>query len=98
MVLYLYVSKANLDLIVRNLCIFLGIVVTADALRLNIPAFEKIYEMVLGVLMRESEKVSRKKYRGHEDEGKVIRVDSPASLDRRKSMESSGISSGSSPA
>ncbi|UZJ52632.1 hypothetical protein CBS101457_001952 [Exobasidium rhododendri] len=56
LVLYLYVSHADLPLIVRNLCIFLAVVVTADALRLNIPAFERIYEAVLGPLMRESEK------------------------------------------
>lgn len=57
MVLYLYLWYIDLHVIVRNLSIFLGIVVTADVLRLNLPAFESVYEMVLGFLMRESEKV-----------------------------------------
>ena len=57
MVLYLYLWYIDLHVIVRNLSVFLGIVVTADVLRLNLPAFESVYEMVLGFLMRESEKV-----------------------------------------
>lgn len=55
-VLYLYVSDTDLTIIVRNLSYFLGVVVTADVLRLNIPSFEWLYEKVLGFLMRESEK------------------------------------------
>lgn len=55
-VLYLYVSKTDLTIIVHNLSYFLGVVVTADVLRLNIPSFEWLYEKVLGFLMRESEK------------------------------------------
>lgn len=57
LVLYLYLWDINLSTIVRNLSIFLGIVITADVLRLNIAAFETIYEAVLGFLMRDSEKV-----------------------------------------
>lgn len=56
LVLYLYLSHTDLSLIVRNLAIFLGIVITADVLRLNIPWFEGVYEKVLGFLMREAEK------------------------------------------
>ncbi len=40
----------------RGLSVFLGVVITADVIRLNNPAFEKTYEKVLGALMRESEK------------------------------------------
>ncbi|SPO24101.1 related to HSD1 - ER membrane protein [Ustilago trichophora] len=56
MVLHLYLSGTDLNIIVRNLSYFLGIVVTADVIRLNNDDFEKIYERVLGFLMRESEK------------------------------------------
>lgn len=56
MALYCYVSGASLDNVVRNLSIFLGIVVTADVIRLNNSSFERTYEKVLGFLMRESEK------------------------------------------
>lgn len=56
MVLHLYLSGTDLNVIVRNLSYFLGIVVTADVIRLNNDDFEKIYEKVLGFLMRESEK------------------------------------------
>ena len=56
MVLHLYLSGTDLDVIVRNLSYFLGIVVTADVIRLNNDDFERIYERVLGFLMRESEK------------------------------------------
>ncbi|CAO1616414.1 unnamed protein product [Parajaminaea phylloscopi] len=56
LVLYLYLSHHNLADIVRALSIFLGIVITADVIRLNNAGFEKVYEKVLGFLMRESEK------------------------------------------
>jgi dolichol kinase len=56
MVLYLYVSETDLTIIVRNLGVFLGVVVTADVIRLNVPSFEWLYEKVLGFLMRESER------------------------------------------
>lgn len=55
-VLTLYVSKTDLKVIVRNLSYFLGVVVTADVIRLNLSSFESLYEKVLGFLMRESEK------------------------------------------
>lgn len=55
-VLHLYLSGTDLDVIVRNLSYFLGIVVTADVIRLNNADFEWLYEKVLGFLMRESEK------------------------------------------
>ncbi|SNX86551.1 related to HSD1 - ER membrane protein [Melanopsichium pennsylvanicum] len=56
MVLHLYLSGTNLNAIVRSLSYFLGIVVTADVIRLNNDDFERLYERVLGFLMRESEK------------------------------------------
>ncbi|KDN36013.1 hypothetical protein K437DRAFT_64083 [Tilletiaria anomala UBC 951] len=56
LVLYLYLCHHPLDKIVTGLTRFLGVVVTADVIRLNWPAFERIYESVLGFLMRESEK------------------------------------------
>lgn len=56
LVLQLYFSEQDYTTVARNLSIFLGIVVTADVIRLNNPAFERFYERVLGFLMRESEK------------------------------------------
>ncbi|GAC95993.1 hypothetical protein PHSY_003571 [Pseudozyma hubeiensis SY62] len=56
LVLQLYFSDQDYTTVVRRLSIFLGIVVTADVVRLNNARFEKIYERVLGFLMRESEK------------------------------------------
>ncbi len=56
LVLQLYFSEQEYTTVVRNLSIFLGIVVTADVIRLNNDGFEQIYERVLGFLMRESEK------------------------------------------
>ncbi|CDU25164.1 related to HSD1-ER membrane protein [Sporisorium scitamineum] len=56
MVLHCYLSHIDLHVIIRNLSYFLGIVVTADVIRLNNDHFEKIYERVLGFLMRESER------------------------------------------
>lgn len=55
-VLHLYTSGTDLNIIVRNLSYFLGIVLTADVVRLNNNDFERLYEKVLGFLMRESEK------------------------------------------
>lgn len=57
MVLYLYLWHIDLSKIIRSMTTFLIIVVIADIIRLNVPAFEVIYEKVLGFLMRESEKV-----------------------------------------
>ncbi|KAE8225999.1 hypothetical protein CF319_g1353 [Tilletia indica] len=56
LVLHLYLSHSDIDSIVRGLSLFLGVVVTADVLRLNYAPFERIYEKTLGFLMRESEK------------------------------------------
>ncbi|KAK0553589.1 Diacylglycerol kinase [Tilletia horrida] len=56
LVLHLYLSHADLDAIVRGLSYFLGVVVTADVIRLNYAPFERLYEKVLGFLMRETEK------------------------------------------
>ncbi|KAK0555565.1 Diacylglycerol kinase [Tilletia horrida] len=56
LVLHLYLSHSDLDGIVRGLSYFLGIVLTADVIRLNSPPFERLYEKVLGFLMRETEK------------------------------------------
>ncbi|KIS67025.1 diacylglycerol kinase [Mycosarcoma maydis] len=56
LVLQLYLSDVEYTTVVRRLSIFLGIVVTADVIRLNNHDFEQIYERVLGFLMRESEK------------------------------------------
>jgi len=56
LVLHLYLSHSDLDGIVRALSYFLGVVVTADVIRLNFPPFERLYEKVLGFLMRETEK------------------------------------------
>jgi len=55
----MYTNDIDLHKIVRGLSIFLGIVITADVIRLNYKPFEKVYESVLGILMREAEKVSR---------------------------------------
>ena len=56
LVLYLHLSHRPLPAVVLGLGKFLGVVVVADVIRLNSPRFERIYEQVLGFLMRESEK------------------------------------------
>ena len=56
LVLYLYIQRVDLDKIVRALFYFFLFVSSADLLRLNVPAFERAYESVLGFLMREGEK------------------------------------------
>jgi hypothetical protein len=83
-VLYLYLWDIDLTKIVRNLSIFLGIVVTADIIRLNIGSFETFYEMVLGFLMRESEKVSNSQ--GEKGDQPLIST----YFSRQRSMGSSG--------
>lgn len=55
--LYLYVSEGDVSRIVFVLWSSLCIIVPADILRLRWPAFERLYERMLGFLMRESEKV-----------------------------------------
>lgn len=57
-VLWLYWSGADLDKIVQVLFYMFLFISTADLLRLNSAGFERIYESVLGVLMRNGEKVS----------------------------------------
>ena len=56
--LYLYLSHGSPRPAVTTLSMALGIIIPADVLRLNHRGFERIYEKVLGFLMRESEKVS----------------------------------------
>src|SRR6266545_889099 len=56
--LYLYVSQENVDTVVKSLWLALCIILPADFIRFRWPRFERMYERVLGFLMRESEKVS----------------------------------------
>lgn len=56
-VLSLYLSQAHLATIVRVLFYMLLFVASTDLLRLNVPAFERAYEKVLGALMRDGERV-----------------------------------------
>lgn len=53
----LYFSRPDIAPIVYTLSGMLVVVLTADAFRLNYTPFERLYERVLGFLMRESEKV-----------------------------------------
>ncbi|WFD07541.1 diacylglycerol kinase (CTP) [Malassezia vespertilionis] len=55
-VLWLYVNNYDTALVTRNLFCFLLFVAANDLLRLNLPFYERIYEGVLGVLMREGER------------------------------------------
>ena len=55
--LYLYLSHGSPRPVVTTLSMALGIIIPADVLRLNHTGFERVYEKVLGFLMRESEKV-----------------------------------------
>ncbi|KAF8635687.1 hypothetical protein AX15_000312 [Amanita polypyramis BW_CC] len=54
--LYLYMSKGSVRDTVLVLGSALAIIVPADIIRLRYPAFERLYERLLGFLMRESEK------------------------------------------
>ncbi|KAK2460708.1 hypothetical protein APHAL10511_007178 [Amanita phalloides] len=56
--LYLYLSGRDARNIILVLWSALAIIVPADIIRLRYPAFERLYERVLGFLMRESEKKS----------------------------------------
>ncbi|EMD37214.1 hypothetical protein CERSUDRAFT_51320 [Gelatoporia subvermispora B] len=56
--LYLYVSHGSSRAVVKALSLALAVIVPADVLRLNSPSFERLYERVMGFLMRESEKKS----------------------------------------
>ena len=55
-VLYLYKMNVNVDVIIRTLFNIFLVVASADLLRLNSPTFERFFESILSVLMRESEK------------------------------------------
>lgn len=57
MTLYLYASHGSPERVIVVLSGALLIIVPADILRLNYAPFERAYEKVLGLLMRESEKV-----------------------------------------
>lgn len=56
LVSYLYLCDADLSLVTFTLWAALCVIVPADVLRLNYPPFARIYERMLGFLMRESEK------------------------------------------
>ena len=55
--MYLYASNGNPRAVVYVLGVALAVIVPADILRFNSERFERLYERVLGFLMRESEKV-----------------------------------------
>lgn len=55
--MYLYLSHGSPRLVVVVLSMALCIIVPADILRLRHSGFERLYERLLGFLMRESEKV-----------------------------------------
>lgn len=55
-VLYLYRMNVNVQIIIQTLFYIFLVVASADLLRLNSPTFERFFESVLSVLMRESEK------------------------------------------
>lgn len=59
-VLWLYWSRTDLDKIVQVLFYMFLFISTADLLRLNFIGFEHCYESVLGVFMRDGEKVSQR--------------------------------------
>ena len=55
--LALYLSHVDNRAIVKVLSYCFVVVASADLLRLNSPQFEKVYEAVLGFLMRDGEQV-----------------------------------------
>lgn len=55
--LYLYVSESPVHCVVRVLWSSLCVIYPADLLRFRYPSFAKLYEKILGFLMRDSEKV-----------------------------------------
>ena len=55
-VLYLYKMNVNVEVIIQTLFNIFLVVASADLLRLNSPTFERFFESILSVLMRESEK------------------------------------------
>ncbi|TFK75727.1 hypothetical protein BDN72DRAFT_832077 [Pluteus cervinus] len=56
--LYLYLSEGDPKIVTLVLWTALAIIIPADILRLNYPPFARLYERMLGFLMRESEKNS----------------------------------------
>ncbi|KDQ54037.1 hypothetical protein JAAARDRAFT_38630 [Jaapia argillacea MUCL 33604] len=56
--LHLYISNSTTKYVLLGLYVGLAVIVPADILRLNFPAFARLYERFLGFLMRESEKKS----------------------------------------
>ncbi|KAG5644854.1 hypothetical protein DXG03_007584 [Asterophora parasitica] len=56
--LYLYLSNGSVHRVVVVLWSALAVIVPADILRLRWPAFARVYERLLGFLMRESERKS----------------------------------------
>ncbi|KAL9708727.1 Diacylglycerol kinase [Leucoagaricus gongylophorus] len=56
--LYLYVSESPVHCVVRVLWSSLCVIYPADLLRFRYPSFAKLYEKILGFLMRDSEKNS----------------------------------------
>ncbi|KAH9921934.1 uncharacterized protein BXZ73DRAFT_51542 [Epithele typhae] len=55
---YLYAAQGNPRVVIYALSLALCLIVPLDVLRLNSSRFEKLYERVVGFLMRESEKKS----------------------------------------
>ena len=55
--LYLYTSFGDPKAVIVALSASLAVIIPADLLRLRYPSFERLYERVLGFLMRENEKV-----------------------------------------
>ncbi|WFD29845.1 diacylglycerol kinase (CTP) [Malassezia sp. CBS 17886] len=54
-VLGLYLLHVNVASVAKTLFYMLLVVASADLLRLNVPSFERLYEAVLGLLMRDGE-------------------------------------------
>lgn len=56
LVSYLWLSHPNVSKCIKGLSIALVIIASADFLRFRSPSFERTYEKVLGLLMREHER------------------------------------------
>lgn len=57
--LYLYTHHVPPRPVITALSAFLAVAVPVDILRLNFPFFERLFERLVGLFMRESEKVRR---------------------------------------
>ena len=55
--LYLYISEGNARTIILVLWMALAVIVPGDLLRFRFKGFTRKYEKLLGLLMRESERV-----------------------------------------